>query len=322
MITDPDWHARSTDDCPVFVLASFVAACSVRVDRLPARGETLAADDFLLEAGGKGLNVAVALRRLGVAVDGLLAVGADWFGGLAAGVLATNDLPAAMLCRMPGRSGAGVGLIDRAGDTVIAVYPGANASLAAEDVVRCAGQIARARYVVAQFEIGDAPIAAAFAAAPQATRVLNPSPFRPILPAILADTDLLVVNETEADALAQSLGIDPDPDRRALATALFQAGVQMLVVTAGERDARLWQPGLAPILQPSFAVAAIDGIGAGDAFLAGLVAALAEGTPPAEALRLAAACGALAATRHGVLAALPTRAQRDGLVQTNVFASP
>lgn len=315
MTTDPEWGTRSTGDSVVFVLGSFVAACSVRVARLPTPGESLAADDFLLEAGGKGLNVAVGLQRLGVAVDGLIAVGDDWFGSLAAGVLAANDLPATMLRRVGGRSGAGVGLIDADGNTVIAVYPGANHDLTAAHVDACIDRLADARYLVAQFEIGDAPIAAAFAAAsPGATRVLNPSPFRPIGADILANTDILLVNETEADALARSLGVAPGSPYDTLAAALFATGVSMLVITAGQHHATLWRQGKTPVVQPSFPVAAVDGIGAGDAFLAGFLAALAEGKTPAAALRCAAACGALATLRHGVLAALPTPAQRDALL--------
>ena len=300
----------------VFVLGSYVAACSVSVERLPAPGETLAAGDFLLEAGGKGLNVAIGLRRLGVAVDGLIAAGDDLFGALAAAALTAADLPAGMLRRVAGRSGAGVGLIDRTGDTVIAVYPGANRMLGATHVATAAASIGTASHVVAQFEIGDEPIAAAFAlAGAGATTVLNPSPFRPVDPAILQRTGMLVANATEACALARSLGVPAVPDDApveqwsALAGAVHGAGVATLVVTRGARDALLWQRGEAPLVQPSFAVACVDGIGAGDAFLAGLVASRAEGRPIAEALRIAAACGAIATMRHGVAVTLPTQPQ-------------
>ncbi|MFD1333811.1 PfkB family carbohydrate kinase, partial [Methylopila musalis] len=61
----------------IFVLGSFVAACSAKVAAPPRAGECVAADAFLLEAGGKGFNLAAACRRLGAEVDGLFAVGED-----------------------------------------------------------------------------------------------------------------------------------------------------------------------------------------------------------------------------------------------------
>ena len=49
----------------VFVVGSFVVACSVKVARLPRAGESLAASAFVAEPGGKGFNLALALHRLG-----------------------------------------------------------------------------------------------------------------------------------------------------------------------------------------------------------------------------------------------------------------
>ena len=55
-----------------FVLGNFVQACCWHVARLPQAGETLEAHHLQIEPGGKGLNVAVCLQRLGVAVDTLI----------------------------------------------------------------------------------------------------------------------------------------------------------------------------------------------------------------------------------------------------------
>ena len=60
-----------------FVLGNFVQACCWQVARLPAPGETLQAHGFHKEAGGKGLNVAVGLQRLGARVQTLIGCGQD-----------------------------------------------------------------------------------------------------------------------------------------------------------------------------------------------------------------------------------------------------
>ena len=56
---------------------------------------------------------------------------------------------------------------------------------------------------------------------------------------------------------------------------------------------------------PTLAVQAIDTVGAGDAFVGALAAALDRVAPWREALALAAAAGGLACTGHGAQAALP-----------------
>jgi len=56
-------------------------------------------------------------------------------------------------------------------------------------------------------------------------------------------------------------------------------------------------------------VRAVDSLGAGDAFTAGLAASLIAGVSLTDGLERAAACGAIATQRLGVLDALPTREQ-------------
>ena len=61
--------------------------------------------------------------------------------------------------------------------------------------------------------------------------------------------------------------------------------------------------------RPAIEVSAVDTTGAGDAFNAGLAAALAFGASLEDAVRFAAVTGGLAVTREGVVPALPTRVE-------------
>jgi ribokinase len=65
---------------------------------------------------------------------------------------------------------------------------------------------------------------------------------------------------------------------------------------------------------PGYPVRAEQPVGAGDAFSAGLCAALAHGQPMAQALAMANACGALAASRGGILSTLPCMAEVQTLL--------
>jgi ribokinase len=306
---------------PIFVLGSFVAACSAKVERLPRPGESLRAQAFTLEPGGKGFNVAVGAKRLGAAVDGVLAIGDDFFSHLAAPALDKAGLPRRMLRVHPGATGSGIGFTDAAGENCLAVFPGANLLLSAADIRLAKDAIAGARLVMAQFEIGDEPIAEAFGLARQAgaLTLLNPSPYRAVSPAILAQTSVLVLNRVEALQMSASLGLTEtnvgaavSPEMlRSLARQLRACGPEVVIVTLGAEGA-LACCGDGPLVhQPPFVIEVIDTLGAGDAFSAGLAVSLAEQRPFAECLQRAAACGALATRHLGVLQALPGRAELD-----------
>lgn len=299
----------------VFVVGSFVIACSVKVARLPRAGESLDAAAFVSEPGGKGFNLALAARRLGMGVDGLFAVGTDAFAAIAEATFADLGFPPAMLVRRPGSTGAGVGFVDSLGENCLAVSLGANLALDDAEVRRAAPRLLHARLVAATHESPDAAIREAFARARAngALTLLNPSPTRAIDPGILSTTSILVVNAVEAaelglgdaDALAAARGRTPALD------ALLRAGPELVVVTLGEGGAVAFREAAPPLRQPAFAVAAVDTLGAGDAFAAGLLASLLERRPLDEALRRAAACGALATLRFGAFDAFPTASALD-----------
>jgi ribokinase len=226
-----------------------------------------------------------------------------------------------MLRSYRGATGSGIGFTDQAGENCLAVYPGANLLLSAADVRAESEAIARARLALAQFEIGDEPIAEAFSLARKAgaLTLLNPSPYRDVPAGILAQTSLLVLNRVEAAHMGAALGIVDASDAaaagvaalRALAQQLLAHGPETVIVTLGRDGALACRRDGITLHQPAFAVDAVDSLGAGDAFSAGLAVGLAEARPFEQCLARAAACGAMAVRRLGVLQALPERAELE-----------
>lgn len=298
----------------IFVLGSYVKAHCLGVEQLPVLGQSVHAQTLWVEHGGKGLNLAVGMHRLGAQVDLLLAVGADASGLLH--YLNDEGLATQWLVRAGEASGFGVGFVAAGGENFLAVYPGANALLDAGHVMQASAALAAADLVCAQFEIPDAPILAAFRLAHEQgiNTLLNPSPWRVPDAELLALTDILIVNEAEA---AMWLGLT---DPAALSPADWVAGLpgwakqrstwqgELLVVTLAGRGCVAWYYD-SVVYQPAYSVAAIDATGAGDAFSAGLAVALAQRQRISEALRLANACGAWVASKQGVLPILPTTAE-------------
>lgn len=313
----------------VFVVGSFVVACTVIVPRLPRAGESLSAAAFLVEPGGKGFNLAVTARRLGLAVDGVFAIGNDAFSELALSAFQRSGLSVDMIRRYETTTGAGIGFTDEAGENCLAVHLGANALMSAADIERVAGPIAGSSLVMAPFEAPDAPILAAFTIARKARKatLLNPSPYRTLDPRILAATSILVVNRIEAeqigaDFVAVTDGATPLTAFGAWADCLLEQGPDTVVVTLGSDGAVAFTRGQDPHYQPAIPVATVDTIGAGDAFAAGLAAAYVQGRPFAECLLRASACGAIATCRFGAFDALPTEAELERFLQTELEGSP
>ena len=293
----------------VFVLGSYVNANSLVVKQLPKAGESLQAEALWTEHGGKGLNLAVGMHRLGLRTYPLIAVGNDTPGDALMTLLRSEGLEIQGVVRTSIPSGFGVGLVTAAGDNIITIYPGANAQLSIGHVQTASNTLQDCRLVCAQFEIPDAPIVEAFKQARQRgiKTLLNPSPWRESETVLLSLTDILVLNETEA---AACFGIT-DVDTLSLAQWLRLLPVlawkgELLVVTLAERGCVALQRGQEAMHEPAWTIEPVDPTGAGDAFATGLAYALLNDYPLVKALRFANACGAMIASQQGVLQILPT----------------
>jgi ribokinase len=138
--------------------------------------------------------------------------------------------------------------------------------------------------------------------------MLNLSPFREVPAEVLADADLLLVNEHEA---AQLLGsTDPTLDWAATARGFTAAGVRDVVVTLGARGSMVIQggPEHLPVLTPIPAVPTnvVDTTGCGDAFTGAVADSLARGEGLVAAARRAAVVASMAAAARGAQDSYPT----------------
>jgi ribokinase len=252
-----------------------------RCERLPRAGETVTGAGFERVPGGKGANQAVAATRLGAQTRFVGRIGAD---DVVLRSLALEGVDTSGVVRDDGESGVALIMVEASGENVIVVAPGANARLAAEDIA-----VGEADAVLCQLEI---PEDAVRAAAAQATFFcLNAAPARDL---IELEPDLLVVNRYEYEIVG--------PRGKLVALTLGAEGA--LLLEDGQVVARATPP----------EVHAVDGTGAGDAFCAALVISLLEDRARGEALHRACAAGALAASRAGAQASLPTAGELDALL--------
>lgn len=299
----------------VFVIGSYINANVMRVPRLPAAGESIAATSLAREHGGKGFNLAVGLHRLGASTRLLMAVGRDENGASVRRDLEAMGIDVSLVKEVEGASGFGVGFVTPQGNNFLSIYAGANLALAPEDVVAAAPMVHGADWVAGQFEAPDIVLLEAFRLARRgaAATYLNPSPWRAIDDELLAMTDVLVMNEAEAACFFREPSLEEAPIetwRDMLATNLSAFGWRgkWLIVTLGKRGAIGRFPTGDVEYVSAFAIDQIDATGAGDAFGAGLIMALSK-SDPQEALAFANACGAMVARREGVWRWLPDYAE-------------
>ncbi|SMH30505.1 ribokinase [Rathayibacter oskolensis] len=304
---------------PLVVLGSANLDHVHRVTRIPAPGETVLALDYRTFPGGKGLNQAVAAARTTAGTAFVTSLGRDAAGDELAAVLAEEPLELHAR-RGDARTGTAQITVDDAGENAIVVDSGANASLTGlTDEERAL--IGGASALLLQLEIPlPAVLDAARAARAAGTRtILNAAPIGRLPDELLAELDVLIVNEHEARELGSERGIGAGDDT-ALAVALT-ALVPLVLVTLGADGVVVAARDREPLVAPAFRVRAVDTTGAGDTFcgaFAARLAALAPDLGDPEALlplvRWATAAAAISVTREGAAVSAPTAAETEAFL--------
>jgi ribokinase len=284
--------------------------------RYPLAGETLAGTEFNMIPGGKGANQAVAASRSGADTRMIGCVGQDAFGQVLLDSLSEARVNVDSIHRLPGIStGIASILVEVNGDNRIIIVPGANARMTVPLLQAEKEQIASSSLVVLQHEI---PLATNYEAIKLCQSegipiILNPAPFYPIPEEILSAVDVLILNATETAALA-GMPVDGVEAAKLAARILFKSGKQTIIITLGKAGAVLFnQDGL--IHQPAFQVIPVDSTAAGDTFVGSYAAFLLEGRPAAESLNYATAASAIAVTRLGAQASIPTRDEVESFIK-------
>lgn len=288
----------------IAVVGSLNLDTTVRVPRLPTRGETVLGSGHFDDTGGKGANQAVAAARLGRRVAMVGMVGPDDAGARLRAALEIDGVDVgAVVVSDDEPTGVAVITVDASGENTIVVDPAANGAFTADVFAGVSDPVRSAAVVLVQLEIPLDTVAAAVAAA-TGTVILNPAPAARLGQDVLERVDVLVPNATE---LATLTGGDPaeTPDE-AMAAARSLVGPAAVVVTLGSAGAVVVTSGHSEHV-PAPLVEAVDPTAAGDSFCGGLADALVRGEALVDAVRWAVRCGAVTVTRWGAQASLPTR---------------
>ena len=258
----------------IVVVGSANTDMVVKSPRIPGPGETVIGGEFLMAAGGKGANQAVAAARLGAHVTFVACLGNDVFGDQAIAGYQREGIDTSYIVRDP-EAASGVALDhrrrpgrkqhrrrlwgqcpplgSRRGTRSRPDRPGRRAPGAARSAHR-----GRAREPSNWHTSADVPV------------ILNPAPAQEMD----ADSAQMVAVATPNEHEIKVVVGQQDQD--AAIAAMLDAGTQTVLVTIGKRGV-LWATGATRTQIPAFQVQAVDTTAAGDAFNGGLACALGQG---------------------------------------------
>ena len=289
----------------LLLAGSVLVDIRMTVDRLPDRGGDQIARHTEVHSGG-GFNVLVAAVRNGLPAALAGRHGTGPFGQQVSRDLAAHAIPVLLPPAAGADTGFAITLIEPDGERTFVTSPGAESRLSAAELaaipVRPDDALYLSGYDLCYSGTGPA-LAGWIATLPGiALLVFDPGPVITEVPAgllknILERVDVLTLNLRETRLLTGS----PDPDvAAAVLTGRVRDGT-LVVLRRGAEGSVMFLAGSAdgPVPVPAPSVAAVDTTGAGDAHTGILVASLARGLPPVDAVRRAGIGAAISVTRNG-----------------------
>lgn len=289
------------------------------VTQWPEHGRLLVVDEMGIGLGGCAANTGLSLLKLGVNTAIIGKVGADGFGEYVINTLQEGGAAVEGVIRdtRPGTSATMIA-IDPAGERTFLHYPGANGRLQLAEVnfdlitqariFHCAGAL-----VMPGFD--GAPMAEALRRARAAgvitaldTVYNDDSGWLTTLEPCLRETDIFLPSIGEAEKLTGAT----DPE--VMAERLLACGVKTVGIKMGEQGSYVRSADEAHWV-PAYPIEALDGTGAGDAYVAGFLQGVLKGWPLLQTARFANAVGGLCATALGTTAGIRSFADTVAYLQ-------
>ena len=290
----------------ILVIGSSNTDMTIKSDNLPLPGQTILGGRFVMGPGGKGANQAVAAKRLGGNVEFICKVGHDIFGKSAADGYKKEGIDISHILYSTEPSGVALILVDKTGENVISVAPGANGDLSVEDIESIANVIKEADYLILQLEIPtDAVIRAAKIAHEAGVYViLNPAPACKLPNELFQYISLITPNQTETELMTGVKLINEQSFITAVEN-FNRMGVKDVIITLGSKGSLVCYDGKNEFV-PAIKVDAVDATAAGDTFCGAVCVALSQGKNLKEAAVFATKAASLTVQKMGAQDSIPS----------------
>ena len=282
----------------------------IKSDKFPELGETVIGTDFTMSSGGKGANQAVAAFRLGGNVSFITKLADDVFGNKLYDEFLEESMDMKYIFKDSDRhSGVALIYVDKKGDNIIAVAPGANETLSYANIDFAKEDILKADYLLLQLEIPLAIVEYIIDIAYQNNTkvILNPAPASNISDELLSKLYLITPNETEAKFLT-GIEISSLAEADRAAQMLLDKGIENVVITLGAKGAYVKNSDSSYWVE-AIPVNTMDTTAAGDVFNGALTVALSENKDILSAVKFATKASAISVTRNGARTSIPYRSE-------------
>lgn len=286
----------------IYVVGNVAVDETWRCASLPQKGESLHGHKITQDIGGKGANQAIVLSRCGLPVTFIAGRGNDYYGQWINHALALESLRFYPANGISAHSDASIIFATEDGDNAIMTTTTAAEALTFDVITPFLANVCSGDILLLQgnFSVDKTRALLTFARRKNMVTVFNPSPVKSAFSDLWPLVDIAVVNEHEAQWL------NPDPAATRVVETLGPQGVRL----------RYQQQSIHVDAAPA---TVIDTTGAGDTFLAVMLAsALLRGThPDALALLHGSRAAALTINRRGTLQAFPDQKTLASLLQNN-----
>ena len=268
----------------------------MKMDHFNAEGETVVADTYHVEYGGKGFNQAVAAKRYGAEVSFLTLCGDDEISDKVENTLKNESINAFVIRRKNARSAAACIMIDKDGRNNVVCYPGVSSSMTKEDVMLFEEEIKSSKYLLLQLEMSDESLIEAIKLANKHNTlvILNPAPAKKLDKEILKSVYLLTPNEHEASIIFDISNYKE----------ISELDYQNIIITLGENGSIIKEKNKINKIE-SKNVKPLTTTGAGDTYNGVLAAALLEGNSLTDAAKIASIAASISVTKEFVIDSIP-----------------
>lgn len=270
------------------------------VEHMVAEGETLAAAGMQMFCGGKGLNQSIALAKAGVPVYHAGLIGEE--GKILLETCQSNGVRTDFIREIPGKSGHTIIQVDKNGQNCILLYGGANRSMTKEFIDEVFLHFEKGDYLLLQNEVNLVDYMVDTAYEKGMEIILNPSPFDRNLEACdLSKISLFMMNEIEGWQITG----EKEPDRILEKLRKVYPNAKVVLTLGG--DGSVYQDQEHQYRQGIFRVETKDTTAAGDTFTGYFISSMLDHMPASAGLELAAKASAIAVSRDGATASIPTK---------------
>ena len=275
------------------------------LDHFVEPGETIQAKDYVVNAGGKGLNQSIALARAGAKVFHAGCVGAE--GEQLKTLLKENGVDTQFVRTVSEATGHAIIQVDKSGQNCIIIYGGSNRKITDEHIDQALSDFDKGDILLLQNEINGLERIISAAYNRGMSIAFNPSPFcKELLELPLEKVTWFLVNEIEGRGITGETEPDIITDR-----ILELYPNSRVVLTLGPQGVKYGE-GNVRLSHPAHEAKVVDTTAAGDTFTGYFLYCISSGMSTEKALETASAASAIAVSREGAAQSIPYARQVIG----------